>query len=174
MTGNPERTIDSGAPVLRFTATLLPHRSLSRKGFVALMLTIGAVSILSGIVFIAMGAWPVTGFFGLETLLCYAAFRRSYRTGRLCEKIELSERELRLTRLHPSGKAESWNFNPYWVRFEHRPRENAADELSLTSHGRKLIFGAFLSDGEKASLATALGAALARQNSYSTIHCSEI
>ncbi len=165
MAAAPEQTRENGAPVPRFTATLLPHRSLSRKGFIALMLTIAAVSFLSGIVFVAMGAWPVTGFFGLDVLLCYAAFRWSYRAGRLCEKIELSEQELRVTRLHPSGKAESWNFNPYWVRFEHRPFDNAADELSLTSHGRKLVFGAFLSDDEKASLAAALGAALARQNS---------
>jgi uncharacterized membrane protein len=129
------------------------------------MLGICAVSIVNGIVFIAMGAWPVTGFFGLDAALCYAAFRWNYRAARLSEKIDLAERELRITRIHPSGKAESWSFNPYWVRFEHRQQDYAADELSLTSHGRKLIFGAFLSDGEKASFAAALTAALARQNS---------
>ena len=31
-------------------------------------------------------------------------------------------------------------------------RDYAADELSLASHGRKLVFGAFLSDIEKDSL----------------------
>jgi uncharacterized membrane protein len=128
-----------------------------------LMLVIGAVSILSGIVFISMGAWPVTGFFGLDAVLCYAAFRWNYRAARLSEQVDLAERELRITRIHPSGKTESWSFNPYWVRFEHRQREYAANELSLTSHGRKLIFGAFLSDGEKARFAATLTAALARQ-----------
>jgi uncharacterized membrane protein len=130
-----------------------------------LMLVIGAVSIVNGIVFVVMGAWPVTGFFGLDVLLCYAAFRWNYRAARLSEKVDLAGHELRVTRVHPSGKAESWSFNPYWVRFEHRQNENAADELSLTSHGRKLIFGAFLSDSEKASFAIALSAALARQKS---------
>ena len=130
-----------------------------------LMLAIGAVSALSGILFVTMGAWPVMGFFGLDAALCYAAFRWNYRAARLSERIDLAERELRVTRIHPSGKAESWSFNPYWVRFEHRRHDYAADELSLTSHGRKLIFGAFLSDSEKASFAAALKAALATRQS---------
>jgi uncharacterized membrane protein len=129
------------------------------------MLAIGAVSALSGILFVTMGAWPVMGFFGLDAALCYAAFRWNYRAARLSERIDLAERELRVTRIHPSGKAESWSFNPYWVRFEHRRHDYAADELSLTSHGRKLIFGAFLSDSEKASFAAALKAALATRQS---------
>jgi len=142
---------------------LLPYRSLSRKGFIVLMLAIAAVSFIGGAVFVAMGAWPITGFFGLDAVLFYLAFRLNYRAGRLSEKIELTGHELRVTRIHPSGKAECWNFNPYWVRFEHKARDNAADELSLTSHGRKLVFGAFLSDGEKASFADAFSAALGRQ-----------
>jgi uncharacterized membrane protein len=154
-------------PIPDFTAILLPHRSLSRKGFMILMLVICAVSVLSGILFISMGAWPVTGFFGLDTLLCYAAFRWNYRAARLTERIELKDSELRLTRLHPSGKAESWSFNPYWVRFELRLRENAAGELSLTSHGRKLIFGAFLADSEKENFAAAFEDALARNRTAS-------
>jgi uncharacterized membrane protein len=128
-----------------------------------LMIAVSGVSLVSGVLFIVMGAWPVTGFFGLDALLCYAAFKLNYKDARLTEKIDLAESELRVTRSYPSGKAESWSFNPYWVRFELNRREYAADELSLTSHGRKLIFGTFLSDGEKASFAAALNDALARQ-----------
>jgi uncharacterized membrane protein len=163
VTGDSEAARASATEYLRFTATLLPHRSLSRKGFLSLMIAIGGVSLIGGALFVAMGAWPVTGFFGLDAVLCYAAFRWNYKAARLAEKIDLAESELRVTRLHPSGKSESWSFNPYWVRFELQRRDNAADELSLTSHGRKLIFGAFLSDCEKASFAAELNAALARQ-----------
>lgn len=160
--------------VIEFSATLLPHRSLSRKGFMAMMLAIGAVSFVSGLAFMVMGAWPVTGFFGLDVLLLYAAFRMNYRAGRLSEKVDLAERELLVTRLHPSGRSESWRFNPYWVQFKYTQREVGADELSLSSHGKKLIFGAFLSDGEKESFAASLSAALDRQKSYSSRHFSEI
>jgi uncharacterized membrane protein len=134
------------------------------------MVSIGAISFVSGIIFMALGAWPVTGFFGLDVFLVYLAFRLNYRAARLFEQVDLADRELRITRVHPSGQTESWSFNPYWVRFEHIQRENAADELSLSSHGRKLIFGAFLSDVEKESFAAAFGNALAMQKTYSSTH----
>jgi uncharacterized membrane protein len=163
MAGDRETESENQVPSPRFTATLLPHRSLSRKGFVAVMLAIGAVSFVGGVAFTVMGAWPVTGFFSLDLLLLYLAFRMNYRAARLLEKVDLAERELRLIRFHPSGKAESWSFNPYWVKFHHTRCENGAGELSLSSHGREVIFGAFLSSGEKESFAAALSVALARQ-----------
>lgn len=153
-------TLGSHPSDINFSATLLPHRSLSRKGFLTLMVLVGAVSFICGIVFALMGAWPVFGFFGLDVVLIYIAFRINYRDAKLVEEIDLSAHELKVTRVHPSGRSESWSFNPYWVRLELREFENGADELSLTSHGRKLIFGAFLSDREKKDFASALHAAL--------------
>jgi uncharacterized membrane protein len=150
------------APFPQFSATLLPHRSLSRKGFIALMPAICEVSFISGMAFVLIGARPVTGFFGLDALLLYLAFRLNYRAGRLSERLLLADHELRVTRRHPSGKHECWSFNPYWVNFDHTRRANGAAELSLSSHGRKFVFGAFLSDGEKESFAAALSAARAR------------
>ena len=43
------------------------------------MVAIGAVSFVAGVVFLLMGAWPVFGFFGLDVLLLYWAFRLNYR-----------------------------------------------------------------------------------------------
>jgi uncharacterized membrane protein len=158
----------------QFSATLLPHRSLSRKGFVALMVMIAGMSSAIGLAFALRGAWPVAAFCGLAVILVYLAFRLNYRAARLTERIILSGAELRVTRVHPSGRAECWSFNPYWVRFQHVRHDYAAGELSLASHGRKLVFGAFLSDIEKDSLAAALTAALARQKRYSSMHFREM
>jgi len=163
--GNQANEAVKPAPPLQFTATLLPHRSLSRKGFIALMTAVGAIGFVGGAVFIMMGAWPVTGFFGLDVLLIYMAFRLNYRAARSIEKVDLTESELRITRISPSGKTRSWTFNPYWVRLKLTSYENAADELYLSSHGKRLVLGAFLSDGEKAAFAAALGDALAAQKS---------
>jgi uncharacterized membrane protein len=157
-------------PFPQFSATLLPHRSLSRKGFVALMLTTGSLSLGAGAAFAIRGAWPVAGFSSLAIILLYLAFRLNYRAARLTESVILAERELRITRRHPSGARESWSFNPYWVRFQHLRRDYEADELSLSSHGRKLVFGAFLSDSEKLSFAAAFSATLAR---HSAMHLRE-
>jgi uncharacterized membrane protein len=158
------------ASLARFTATLLPAHSLPREGFRALLFNIAAMSYLSVIAFVALGGWSLPYLWGLDAAVCYAAYRWRYGTGHLCERVELTEQELCVTRIHPSGERESWNFNPYWVRLEHGHRQESGNELWLSSHGRELVFGAFLSDSEKASFAAALGAALASQRGHTVIH----
>jgi len=57
---------NQATPEPQFRAVLTPHRSLSPTGFLILMSVLSGISFVSGIVFLTMGAWPVTGFFGLE------------------------------------------------------------------------------------------------------------
>lgn len=144
----------------QFSALLVPHRSLGPRGFLILMTAIGAVSFAAGTAFLAMGAWPVIGFFGLDALLIYWAFRVNYRAARLYETVNLTEDRLTVTRVQPSGRRQSWEFNPYWVRLEILRRPGRACELVLTSHGRKLLFAHFLSESEKLDFAAALERAL--------------
>ncbi|MGA8397610.1 MAG: DUF2244 domain-containing protein, partial [Pseudolabrys sp.] len=70
-----------------FSATLTPHRSLNRVGFLILMLLFGSVSFITGILFLVVGAWPVLGFFGLDVLLLYWAFRLNYRHAKAYEQV---------------------------------------------------------------------------------------
>jgi uncharacterized membrane protein len=149
-----------GKPAEHFRAVLLPHRSLGRKGFIVLMAVVCLISAFAALRFYQLGAWPIVGFFGLTVMLIYGAFRLNYRAAKLYELIELTASELRLTRVYPSGHAQSWSFNPYWVRLELTELEAEADRLSLRYHGRVLIFGNFLTDEEKRGFANALGAAL--------------
>lgn len=152
---------DASAPApAHFSAVLLPHRSLGRKGFIVLMMVVSIVSFLTGIAFYEIGAWPVLGFFGLNVLIIYFAFRLNYRAARLYETVELTNDELRVTRVYPSGHAVSWSFNPYWVQLDLEENENSSNRLSVRSHGRVLRFGKFLTDDEKRGFADALGAAL--------------
>ncbi len=143
-----------------FSAVLLPHRSLGRKGFLLLMAVVSGLSFFTGVIFYLKGAWPVMGFLGLDVLLIYFAFRLNYRAGRLYETVELTDSELRVTRVFPSGRALSWTFNPYWVQLELEESETTANTLSVRSHGRVLLFGNFLSNDEKRGFADALGEAL--------------
>ena len=62
-----------------FSAIVTPHRSLGRIGFVIVMVAVGSVSFAAGMAFLLLGAWPVFGFFGLDVLLVYLAFRANYR-----------------------------------------------------------------------------------------------
>ena len=99
-----------------FRAVLTPYRSLGATGFLILMSAIGLVSFVMGVAFLLLGAWPVMGFFGLDALLIYVAFRLNYRSGRVFETVELTPDLLTLTRVEPSGARARFEFNPYWVR----------------------------------------------------------
>lgn len=144
-----------------FRAILRPHRSLGPRGFLILMTLLCAVNFGVGLTFWMLGAWPIMGFCGLDVLLVYLAFRASYRSGRAFEAIELSHGELTLTRVDPRGASERFSFNPYWVRVLLSETVEGRTVLSLTSHGRTLVFGQFLSDDERREIAEALKGALA-------------
>jgi uncharacterized membrane protein len=151
-----------------FRAVLHPHRSLGPKGFMVLMLAIGSVSFVTGMVFLMMGAWPVFGFFGLDVLLVYIAFKLNYRSGRAYEIVDLSPSALTVTRVAPSGKRESHEFNPYWVRVKVSERRDGQTFLKLHSHGREFEFGRCLNDSERRDFARALDNALSAARSFST------
>jgi uncharacterized membrane protein len=151
----------SAANSYLFRALLTPHRSLSPMGFMILMSAVCLVSFGTGLVFYLLGAWPVIGFMGLDVALIYVAFKLNYRAGRLYETVDLQEDALTITRVQPSGKAERWRFNPYWVQLRLEPRIGRSSELSLVSHGTRLSFASFLSDHEREDFAEALGSALA-------------
>jgi uncharacterized membrane protein len=157
MNGNPEQTQAEPEP---FRALLTPHRSLGPKGFLALMTALGAISFVTGMLFLAVGAWPVLGFFGLDVLLVYVAFRLNYRSGRRYETLELTPARFVLTRVHPSGRREQLECSPYWARVNLREWPDGRTALSVISRGTELAFGSFLTDDERRDLAAALREAL--------------
>ena len=147
---------------------ITPHRSLGPKGFVALMAVIAGFNLAVGLAFIWKGAWPVLGFCGLDVLLLWIAFKINYRSGTATETIEIDGGTMTLTRVAPSGRREAIALNPYWVRVGFAERRDGRTFLWLQSHGRRLPFGAALTDEERRDLADALAAELASQRSWST------
>ncbi len=144
-----------------FSALLTPHRSLNRSGFLAVMLFLSAVSFATGIVFLMMGAWPVFGFFGLDVLVIWWAFKVNFRTARAREEIVVTLSELRVRRISHRGQVAEWVFNPLWVRLDRDADEEfGIERLYLVSHGRRLSIGSYLGPNEKASFAKALIEAL--------------
>jgi len=136
----------------RFSAVLTPHRSLGPTGFMVLMAGVCLVSFATGLFFYLLGAWPVIGFMGLDVALIYIAFK-------------LTQDALTVTRVAPSGKAQSWRFNPYWVKLSVQERIGRSSELSIASHGERLVFASFLTDEEREDFASALSSALSAARS---------
>jgi uncharacterized membrane protein len=158
----PTQEGPSSGPAPVFSATLTPHRSLGPKGFLILMSVLSVLSFGTGLAFAWTGAWPVLGFFGLDVLLVYLAFKLSYRSGRLYERVDVDRERLTLMRVHPSGRIERYEFPAYWVRVLLELLPDGRSDLRLTSHGRVVPLGRFLTNEERDSFAVALSAALQR------------
>ncbi len=148
-----------------FDALLTPHRSLSQRGFVTLMIAVSLVSFAAGLVFFLAGAWPVIGFFGLDVLLIYLAFRISYRRARQYERVRVSRRQLRVDKVSHHGRRRAFTFQPFWVRVEMEEPAEPDTPLHIASHGRRLRLGSFLSAEERLDFAEALRQALIRARS---------
>lgn len=149
-----------GSAVADFSARLTPHRSLGPRGFLILMGVISAVSFIAGVIFWLAGAWPVVGFFGLDVLLVYIAFKLNYASARAYETVEIAGDELIVRRVLPGRQPKKWTFHPYWVRVEMESDGDIHGPLYLTSHGKRLQIGAFLSGHERRDFADALKHAL--------------
>jgi uncharacterized membrane protein len=144
-----------------FSAVITPHRSLGRIGFLVLMVAFGAVSFLAGMAFLIDGAWPVFGFFGLDVLLLYWAFRLNYRHAKAYEEVAVTCSRLTVRKVNHRGRVREWVLNPLWVKLDKVAHEDyGIERLLLISRGKQLAIASFLSPDEKASFAQQLGNAL--------------
>jgi len=155
-------------PILHYETVLRPHRSLPPRGFFILMMAIAGVSFGAGIAFVAMGAWPVTGFFGLDVLLLYGAFRLSYRSGRMRETLRLAGDDLTVERVGVRGEVRTWRFQAFWLRLLLIEQGAERNRLLLRSHGRELAIGGFLTADERRTLAAEINDALLRYRNPNT------
>lgn len=163
--------LDTLEPTL-FYAMITPHRSLGNAGFLALMIAFGAASFFAGIAFLLMGAWPVFGFFGLDVLLLYFAFRINYRRAAAFEEVTMTPSALTVRKVSHNGKAREWSLNPLWAKLEKDVHEEyGISRLFLVSGGKQLTIASFLGPDEKAGFAEALARALgdARRGAVRTV-----
>jgi uncharacterized membrane protein len=157
---NPDNDTGAEAPI--FSALLKPHRSLPRSGFILLMALVSVLSFAAGMAFVLMGAWPVFGFFGLDALLIYVAFRINYRRADAYEEVTVTPSELVVRKVSHRGHARQWTLNPVWARLHCETHEEfGVEDLFLVSHGKRLALARFLPRNEKEDFAIALRAALA-------------
>lgn len=144
-------------------ATLTPHRSLTREGFYVLMGLVILVNLVVAGMFVALGAWPIAGFAGLDVLLVWWAFRVNFADARRLERISITEHELVLDRESAKHPPQQQRFVRRWVRVEieeDRERE-LIGSLLLVSGRTRVAVGEFLAPEERKTLAEALKSALA-------------
>ena len=144
-----------------FHALLTPHRSLGRTGFLVLMGTLLLGWLVTGAIFLSHGAWPVFGFFGLDVIGVYVAFRANYRAARAREEVSVSRTSLDIRKTAPSGRSEAHRFNPFWARFSiARHGEIGITWMAVEAQGQIVSIGSFLDPDSRESFATAFSRAL--------------
>lgn len=149
-------------PIL-FQAVCTPPRSLSRRGFRIFAVLLGAVSAAAGVLFLAIGAWPVLPFLGLEVAFALGMLALHARgAARRAELLLLVPGRLSIARTDARGRREEIVLDPYWARLTHREDPGHAGTLLLESRGRVVEIGRDLAAEDKASLHQALHGALAR------------
>ncbi|HKG76206.1 MAG TPA: DUF2244 domain-containing protein [Beijerinckiaceae bacterium] len=146
-----------------FAAVIRPHRSLGPSGFRIVMTLCCLAMVVASVPFIVLGFWPVSGFFGLDLLALYIAFRVNYRRGRSFEEVVLTPIELLFRRVTHRGQTREWRLNPLWTKLDRGERDEdfGLQHLALVSRGERIVIARELSPPERESLADALGKALA-------------
>ena len=144
-----------------FAATLTPHRSLSRRGMRIVIAVMAIGASIPGMLFFALGAWPIVGFMGLDVALVWWALSASLREGRQFEVVTLWPDQLELRRVPPSGKEELLRFNPFFVKLViDRDYNERTTGLHLRTRDSDTEIGSFLTADDKASFAKVFGTAL--------------
>ena len=97
-----------------------------------------------------IGAWPIFGFFGLDVLLVYLAFRANYRAAAAYEEITVTPSELKVRKLTHRGAVSEWTLNPVWTRLDKQTHEEyGIERLFLESRGHRLAIATSLGPAEK-------------------------
>ena len=155
----------ASADSLIFEATLTPYRSLSTRGSLWLVIIIAAIWGVMSLSFLAMGAWPVLGFFGLDIILFGWLIWLNVRDARRKETVSVSRTLLEVKRFCPKGlRRELHRFNPFGTKLDiARHDEFGVTKLSLSARGKPdITVGDFLNPDDKESFAKALSLALAK------------
>ncbi len=150
-----------------FAARITANASLGPTGFLVVMMLLGGISLVSGIMFMVVGAWPVVPFLGLDVLLVWIAFRAYRKRSTAYEEVRVTRDELLVRRVDWRGREAEARFNPAWVRIEKtvfdppQGLEGGLSHLAIGWKGKSILIAADLSAPERLTFANALDKALA-------------
>ncbi len=147
-----------------FEAVIVPHRSLSSRAQWRLLVAVGLAIAVSTTVSLALRAWPVMGFAGVELLLAAFLLRLNARRARASEVVVLGGSDLTIRR-SMTGRAPLTRTLPLaWLRVVLDDAPGRVPRLLLRSRVAEEEIAESLGEEEKRSLAEALAAALHRWN----------
>lgn len=111
-----------------FSARITPHRSMGQQGLRVVMTLVCLASVVGSVPFILAGAWPVAGFFGLDALALYVAFRINFRDARAFEEVAVSPLMVMLAKVSPAGQRDEWRFDTLFTKLELKLFKTISDQ----------------------------------------------
>lgn len=162
------RLMEPTTQTIYFDATLTPNRSLSPRAFTVVMAIVAGMSFVAGLAFVSMGAFPVIGFFGLDALIIWLAFRYSFRKLKQETRIRVTADQIDLLHVSPGQKPRAANLPTAFARVSLDFPERRPSELKLAHRDKAWVIGRFLTPAERKSLKEALETAIwkARNERY--------
>ena len=146
--------------MLYMDAVITPNRSLPRTGFYWLIGLLSAFNLIMAVFFLTIGALPVPVFLGLDVLGVLIAFRASYASGRLAERVRVSAEEVHVAYEAQGRSRTVWRSPTAFtaVAVEQAGQHEARVRLRLS--GRRLTVARALSPKERGEFADALQRAI--------------
>jgi len=147
---------------------LRPNASLSRRASLIVMSVVGLFSFAGGVLYLTVGAWPVFGFFGLDMLAIWLAFRFSFRAQEQVTYVRVDSDCLRLWHKQRGKEDKTADLPTAFVRVELETPITPHTHLHIAYGDRAFVIGRFLAPKDRAKLANRLRAALrqARHGPY--------
>ena len=150
----------ASAPVY-MDAVLTPNRSLSRRGLYILLAVLAAYNVLVMIFLLAIGAFPVPIFLGLDFAGVLIAFRVSNRRAGWAERVRVTAEKVQVSHRRPQGPEQTvWTSPTAFTRVALDSAGEHESRVRLRLSGRTHSVGASLSPAERSSFAAALERAI--------------
>ena len=148
--------------IVYFDATLTPNTALSPRAFLIVMSLVGAMSFLGGIMFLSMGAFPVIGWFGLDALAIWYAFRKNFQNLAEETRVRITADTIRLRHVRPGKEPREASLPTAFTRLSLAQPARGPGELRLAYGQTAYAIGRFLSPRERKSLHDAIAAAITK------------
>ena len=143
-------------------AEIRPNRSLSQRGFVVLITVVTVLNCASAAVFIAMGAYLIPVFLGLDLVAIVVAFLVSFAAAKQIERVLVTDRQVQVFRETPTWRKLMWESPTAFTRVTLLTEDDHAVDLRLALSGKEAQVAAALSPSERAEFAKALEDAIHR------------
>lgn len=145
-----------------FDATLKPNVALSPRAFMIIMGLVGAMSFLGGMLFLSMGAFPVIGWFGLDALAIWFAFRKNFQNLKEETSVRITAEDITLEHSRPGHELKRVSLPTAFTRLSLVYPDRRPSEIRLAHGQLAYVIGRFLTPRERKSLHQAMQLAITK------------